>query len=101
MSLTESELIHDWNLASGEELRPGRGPVQLDDETLRDGLQSPSVIDPSLETKVELLHLMERLGIETADITTFGEMCTPEVEAALPRAIEAVLTALDEERNES
>jgi 2-isopropylmalate synthase len=40
----------------------------LDDETLRDGLQSPSVIDPSLETKVEVLHLMERLGIETADV---------------------------------
>jgi 2-isopropylmalate synthase len=40
----------------------------LDDETLRDGLQSPSVIDPNLETKVEILHLMENLGIETADV---------------------------------
>ena len=42
--------------------------VMLDDETLRDGLQSPSVIDPPLEVKVELLHLMDRLGIETADV---------------------------------
>ena len=39
-----------------------------DDETLRDGLQSPSVIDPPLDVKVRLLHLMNRLGIETADI---------------------------------
>jgi 2-isopropylmalate synthase len=40
----------------------------LDDETLRDGLQSPSVVDPPLELKVEILHLMNSLGIETADI---------------------------------
>ncbi len=40
----------------------------LDDETLRDGLQSPSVRDPAVETKVHLLHLMDALGIETADI---------------------------------
>jgi 2-isopropylmalate synthase len=53
----------------------------LDDETLRDGLQSPSVIDPPLETKVELLHLMDRLGIETADVGLPG---------AGPRQLEAV-----------
>jgi len=41
------------------------------------------------------------VGIETADITTFGEACTPEVEAALPRAVEAVLAALDEKRKVS
>jgi len=40
----------------------------LDDETLRDGLQSPSVTDPPAVTKVEILHLMENLGIETADV---------------------------------
>jgi 2-isopropylmalate synthase len=40
----------------------------LDDETLRDGLQSPSVTDPPVEDKLELLHLMDRLGIETADV---------------------------------
>jgi 2-isopropylmalate synthase len=40
----------------------------LDDETLRDGLQSPSVTDPPVELKVEILHLMNGLGIETADI---------------------------------
>lgn len=40
----------------------------LDDETLRDGLQSPSVTDPPVAAKVEILHLMENLGIETVDV---------------------------------
>ncbi len=40
----------------------------IDDETLRDGLQSPSVSDPGFEAKVAILHLMESLGIETADV---------------------------------
>ena len=43
MHPSESELIYDWNRAGGSELRPARGRVELDDETLRDGLQSPSV----------------------------------------------------------
>lgn len=46
---------------------PGRH-IGLDDETLRDGLQSPSVSEPSVEKKIELLHLMNELGIDTADI---------------------------------
>ena len=40
----------------------------LDDETLRDGLQSPSVRSPTIEQKVDILHHMDRLGIDTADI---------------------------------
>ncbi|MBZ5719610.1 MAG: LeuA family protein [Acidobacteriia bacterium] len=56
----------------------------IDDETLRDGLQSPSVKDPSLDSKVAILHLMESLGIETADVGLPG---------AGPRQREAV-TAL-------
>jgi 2-isopropylmalate synthase len=46
---------------------PGRR-IRLDDETLRDGLQSPSVCEPTVERKIELLHLMNDLGIDTADI---------------------------------
>lgn len=61
---TETDLIHDWN---GPELPPGT-KVEFDDETLRDGLQSPSVTIPSLEEKLEILHLMNDLGIHTADI---------------------------------
>ena len=64
---SEDELIYDWTTAEGESAAPPR-LAMLDDETLRDGLQSPSVRDPSLDEKVELLHLMDRLGIETADV---------------------------------
>lgn len=62
------ELIHDWNddAEAVDSARPAR-PL-LDDETLRDGLQSPSVIDPPIEAKKRILHLMEALAIDTADI---------------------------------
>jgi isopropylmalate/homocitrate/citramalate synthase len=63
----DSELIYDWNRAGGA-VFPKRGKVELDDETLRDGLQSPSVRSPSIEQKIEILHLMEALGIDSADI---------------------------------
>jgi 2-isopropylmalate synthase len=63
----ENQLIFDW-AQFGPNAVDWPEHVMLDDETLRDGLQSPSVIDPSLETKVAVLHLMDRLGIETADI---------------------------------
>jgi isopropylmalate/homocitrate/citramalate synthase len=68
MPLNESELIYDWNRADGPDLKPARGRVELDDETLRDGLQSPSVRSPSPEEKVKILHLMADLGIDAADI---------------------------------
>ena len=57
-------LIHDWNLTDA----PKPATVLLDDETLRDGLQSPSVRTPSIEEKLKILHLIDRLGIDTADI---------------------------------
>ena len=62
-----SELIYDWNQALPTNLLP-QGPVLLNDETLRDGLQSPSVRDPSIEQKLEILHLMEELGINALDL---------------------------------
>jgi 2-isopropylmalate synthase len=68
MRPSESELIYDWNRAAGSELRPARGKVELDDETLRDGLQSPSVRNPSIEDKLKILHMIADLGIESADI---------------------------------
>jgi isopropylmalate/homocitrate/citramalate synthase len=61
-----SELIYDWNRVEASEAAPR--PLELNDETLRDGLQSPSVIDPPIEKKIEILHLMDSLGIEAADI---------------------------------
>ena len=63
----ESDLIYDWNAVGGPEWAH-RGRPMLDDETLRDGLQSPSVLDPSIEKKIQILHLMEDLGIDSADL---------------------------------
>ena len=65
---SETSLIYDWNRAGGDDLRPLRGRVELDDETLRDGLQSPSVRSPSIEDKLRILHWMAVLGIESADL---------------------------------
>ena len=68
MGISESALIFDWNRDGGGDLKPARGTVELDDETLRDGLQSPSVISPPIEDKVRILHLMAELGIESANL---------------------------------
>jgi 2-isopropylmalate synthase len=81
-----SDLIHDWNTNYPPGLKPC-GPILLNDESLRDGLQSPSVRDPSIPEKIEILHLMEALGIDSLDLGLPG---------AGARAVEAV-TALARE----
>jgi 2-isopropylmalate synthase len=62
-----SDLIYDWNQHSPGALKLDH-PVIVDDETLRDGLQSPSVRDPGIAEKIEILHLMEDLGIQMLDM---------------------------------
>jgi 2-isopropylmalate synthase len=69
------DLIYDWNKPAAVE------GALLNDETLRDGLQSPSVRDPSIEQKIEILHLMESLGINSLNLGLPG---------AGPRAVEHV-----------
>ena len=81
-----SDLIYDWNKNHPPGLKPP-GPVLLNDESLRDGLQSPSVRDPSVAEKIEILHLMEALGLDSLDLGLPG---------AGARAVEAV-TALAKE----
>src|SRR6202158_5542639 len=66
-SPTNNEWIHDWNQASTPLIPPGTR-ILLNDETLRDGLQNPSVYDPSTEEKIETLPLMESLGIDSLNI---------------------------------
>ena len=78
--MDERDLIYDWNRVDAP-FDWTRARVDLNDETLRDGLQSPSVKDPSLETKRRLLHLMADLGIVAADIGLPG---------AGPRVVEQV-----------
>ena len=90
--MEERQLIYDWNSAG----RNGgfdwsRARVDLNDETLRDGLQSPSVTDPSLDVKKRLLHLMADLGIVAADIGLPG---------AGPRVVEQVRVLAQEIRDQ-
>jgi 2-isopropylmalate synthase len=67
MTTGDPQIIHDWN----EVKRRGSvfpKKIELCDETLRDGIQSPSVVDPPIETKLEMLELMDKLCITTADV---------------------------------
>ena len=80
--MDELDIIYDWNRKGAGAFEWSSLPqIQLDDETLRDGLQNPSVVDPKIEDKIELLHLMDELGIHTADVGLPG---------AGPRAFDAV-----------
>jgi len=67
MSDEYSNLIHDWN-AEGEFPPRPVNRIEFDDETLRDGLQSPSVKSPSIDEKIRLLHFMNDIGVDNADI---------------------------------
>ena len=69
--MDETRLIHDWTVTDGEFSRDAsRHPHEIwfDDETLRDGLQSPSALNPSIEQKKELLDYMEQLGLQRVDL---------------------------------
>lgn len=67
MGEAQHEHIYNWNRI--KKVAPlSRQGFELLDETLRDGIQSPSVTDPTIEQKKELIHLMEDLGIAAADI---------------------------------
>lgn len=78
--MSQNEWIYDWNLAGETAIPPGT-EIFLNDETLRDGLQNPSIHDPTIEDKIEILHLMEAIGIHSVNIGLPG---------AGPRAAEHV-----------
>jgi 2-isopropylmalate synthase len=88
--MQDGELIYDWNKVSGPQLAPGMR-VMLDDETLRDGLQNPSVHDPTIAEKIEILHLMESLGIDSVDIGLpgAGPRAAADVEALAREIVRA------------
>jgi 2-isopropylmalate synthase len=82
-------LIYDWNTAT--QTMPRRPGVMLDDETLRDGLQSPSVTTPSIDDKIRILHLIDALGIETANVGLPG--AGPHVVADVERLVREIVSA--------
>ncbi len=76
------ELIYDWNEVERRS-GPFDHPFELHDETLRDGIQNPSVVDPGIGDKLEILHLLDEVGVHSTDVGLPG---------AGPRAFEDVLT---------
>lgn len=80
---SDEKLIYDWN--ETERIGPvvRKRAFELHDETLRDGIQNPSVVDPGIGDKVEILHLLDELGVFSTDVGLPG---------AGQRAFEDVLT---------
>ena len=82
---SESDVIYDWNRLGGAPA-PRLRPVGFHDETLRDGLQCPSVTDPPIEAKKQVIRLLDQAGVHTTDVGLPG---------AGPRAV-ADVTVLTE-----
>src|SRR5690606_9782975 len=82
-AMTDHELIYDWNSVEKVARLSPKRRIQFLDETLRDGIQSPSVVDPSIDDKLRLVELANDLGIDTMDIGLPG---------AGKRAVEDVTT---------
>ncbi len=77
------DLIYDWNTATERPVREGGKRIEFDDETLRDGLQSPSVTDPSIDEKIRILQFMNAIGVDSADIGLPG--AGPHVQQTVER----------------
>ena len=86
--MNTQRLIYDWNRVDAA---APPAVVMLDDETLRDGLQSPSVRTPPIEQKIRILHLIDALGIDTADIGLPG--AGPHVARDVERLAQEIITA--------
>src|SRR5919202_281870 len=85
----EQDLFFDWNRAHAVPDRLAEAVVL--DETLRDGIQSPSAIDPSIDDKVEILHLLDELGVAQLDVGLPG--AGPHQRAAVKRLVEEIRDA--------
>ena len=85
----ERDLFFDWNAAQAAPDRLGEAMVL--DETLRDGIQSPSAVDPRIEEKIEILHLLDELGVVQLDVGLPG--AGPHQRAAVKRLVEEIRDA--------
>ncbi len=88
--MNDHELIYDWNSVEKVAKISPKRRIQFLDETLRDGIQSPSVVDPSIDDKLRLVELANDLGIDTMDIGLPG---------AGKRAVEDVTTIAEHIKN--
>jgi 2-isopropylmalate synthase len=87
---TPENVIYDWNL-KGDVHSPPMRQVEFFDETLRDGIQCPSIVDPPIEKKLEILRLLDKIGIDEADLGLPG---------AGPRAVADVTLMVETIRDE-
>ena len=85
------DLIYDWNLGAERATRPSEKKIEFDDETLRDGLQSPSVTDPSIDEKIRILHFQNDIGVDTSDIGLPG--AGPHVQKSVERLAREIVDA--------
>src|SRR3954464_9318384 len=83
MTDTLHDLIYDWNLGAERAGRASSRKIEFDDETLRGGLQSPSVTDPSIDEKIRILHFQNDIGVDTSDIGLPG--AGPHVQKSVER----------------
>lgn len=89
MSETD-KVIYDWNV-EGHTVTPPLRRVEYVDETLRDGIQCPSVTDPPIEAKMEMVRLLDAAGVHHVDIGLPG---------AGPRAVEDCIVLAELIRDE-
>jgi 2-isopropylmalate synthase len=85
----QRDLIYDWNTVNAP-AKPAHA-ISVHDETLRDGIQGPSVRDPEIDVKLRFLHLADQLGVGSIDLGLPG---------AGPRAIEHVARLAEEIRDQ-
>src|SRR5258706_3729208 len=83
--------IYDWNLGAERAARPSSKKIEFDDETLRDGLQSPSVTDPTIDDKIRILHFKNDIGVDTSDIGLPG--AGPHVQKSVERLAREIVDA--------
>ena len=90
IAMKDDEIIYDWNVNGNAVSLPMR-KVELFDETLRDGIQCLSATDPTIDEKLNILRLLDKMGIDSADIGLPG---------AGPRAVEDVTIMIETIRDE-
>lgn len=86
----DADLLYDWNVR-GHRQSPAWRRVELHDETLRDGIQCPSVHDPRIEEKVEIVRLLAAVGVDSVNVGLPG---------AGPRAVADSTTLVELIRDE-
>jgi 2-isopropylmalate synthase len=85
----ERPIVYDWNVEG--RARWNLAKVEVHDETLRDGIQCPSVKDPEIGVKKDVIRGLAKLGVASVNVGLPG---------AGPRAVEDSTTLVELVRDE-